>query len=140
MMMCLSAFAVLAEYLCFQSSHCLVVIRSYVIWGIEDRYYPHDTLVYNLPFLEGDTSGHVIDRCPIRMGHPCRGAAALAARFSLAAALLGSNTRQQGLPFLDMNIGDVDVAPLTLFVTRSCILLNHLLELGVLESDAPADN
>ena len=28
-------------------------------------------LVYSLPFLEGDTSGHVIDRCSLRMGvHP----------------------------------------------------------------------
>ena len=47
------------------------VVIAYVVRIIEDGYYPHDTLVYNLLFFEGDTSGHVVDRSSLRMGcHP----------------------------------------------------------------------
>jgi len=54
--------------LLLKSNHSFSVVVTYVIWIIEHRYYPHDTLVYNLPFFEGDTSGHVVDRRPLRRG------------------------------------------------------------------------
>ena len=59
---------VLAIELLLKPCHAFLIVHTYVIRVIKDGYYPHDTLVYNLPFLEGDTSGHVIDRSSIRMG------------------------------------------------------------------------
>ena len=54
---------VFAIKLLLKASHCLDVVVADVIGVVEDGHYPHNTLVYNLLFLEGDTSGHVVDRC-----------------------------------------------------------------------------
>ena len=70
MMMCLSALLFFPNISNSSRDIVFVVIRSYVTGILEHRNYPHDTLVYNLPFLEGDTSGHVIDRSLRMGGHP----------------------------------------------------------------------
>ena len=59
---------VLTIQLLFEAMHGVRREVAYVIRVIKNRDYPQDALVDLLFLFEGHTSGHVVDRCPLRTG------------------------------------------------------------------------